>query len=558
MVQKFFDLLHREVRGLHEAAYLLGLFALLSTILALVRDRLLAHTFGAGEVLDIYYAAFRIPDIIFVSIASLVSIYVLIPFLTQQAGEEEGQQKLIGNVFVAFSLGIGVISAGMFFAVPYIAPYVFPGLVNSPLYADLIVLTRILLLQPIILGFSNIFASITQLYGRFILYATAPLLYNLGIIVGVIFFYPLFGIYGLAYGVVLGALLHAGIQLPFIFKERFLSLHDLSIRFSEIKDVILLSLPRTLALSANHIALLVLIGIASLMERGSITIFSFSLNLQAAPLAIIGASYSVAAFPTLARLFSNGERDTFFAHIITATRHIIFWSVPVVVLVIVLRAQIVRVILGSGAFDWADTRLTAAALALFVISLVSQSLTLLFVRGYYAAGDTKKPLFVNLFSASLVVIFSYALLNLFNTTPQWQNFIEQLLRVEGLSGTEILMLPLAFSLASIINVGLLWFLFQRDFKGFSTPIMRVFGEILLASASMGVVAYHFLSVFDDIFDINTFWGIFAQGFLSGTIGILAGVLVLTLLGNTEIREVSSSFHKKFWKSKTISSSEAEL
>jgi putative peptidoglycan lipid II flippase len=558
MVQKFLDLLHREVRGLHEAAYLLGFFALLSTILALMRDRLLAHTFGAGEVLDIYYAAFRIPDIIFVSVASLVSIYVLIPFLTKSAEEDGGQQRLVENVFIVFSLFISAISIVGFLVVPYIVPYLFPGLVSSTLYDELIILTRILLLQPILLGLSNIFASVTQLYGRFILYATAPLLYNVGIIIGIVFFYPVIGLYGLAYGVVLGALLHVGIQIPFILSKGFISFKTFSIRLSEIKDIVLLSLPRTAALSANHLALLVLVGMASLMEKGSITVFNFSLNLQAAPLAIIGASYSVAAFPTLARLFSNGDRSEFFTHIITATRHIIFWSVPVVILIIVLRAQVVRVILGSGAFDWADTRLTAAALALFSISLVSQSLTLLFVRGYYAAGNTRKPLFVNLFSAVLIIVFSYGLTHLFVTTPAWQMFIERLLRVEGLSGTVVLMLPLGFSLASIINVGLLWFLFQRDFKGFSSSLIRGIGEILVASLGMGAVAYQALSVLDDVFDINTFWGIFAQGFFSGIIGIFVGVLILTLMGNKEIHEVTSSLHQKFWKSAAIGSEEVGL
>jgi putative peptidoglycan lipid II flippase len=558
MVQRFIDLLHREVRGLHEAAYLLGFFALLSTFLAFFRDRLLAHAFGAGEVLDIYYAAFRIPDIIFVSIASLVSIYVLIPFLTKSGEVDGGQQRLIGNVFLTFSICIGAVGVLMWVMAPYIMPYLFPGLVDSPLYETLIVMTRILLLQPILLGFSNIFASLTQLYGRFVLYAIAPLLYNIGIIVGVVWLYPLFGIYGLAYGVVLGALLHAGIQLPFVLGLGFISFKTLRVRLSEIKNIVLLSLPRTLALSANHVALLVLVGIASLMERGSITVFNFSFNLQAAPLAIIGASYSVAAFPTLARLFSNGDRETFFTHIVTATRHIIFWSVPLIALIVVLRAQIVRVILGSGAFDWSDTRLTAAALALFAVSLVSQGLTLLFVRGYYAAGHTYKPLFVNLFSATLVIVFSYFLTHLFSVSPGWRTFVEHLLRVEGLSGTAVLMLPLAFSLASIVNVLLLWFLFQRDFKGFSASIARVIGETGIAALAMGGVAYYFLSLFDDIFDINTFWGIFAQGFFSGIIAVFVGILILSMLGNPEIREVGRSLHKKFWKAKTLASEEVDL
>ena len=99
------------------------------------------------------------------------------------------------------------------------------------------------------------------------------------------------------------------------------------------------------------------------MAAGSVAIFQFALNLQSVPLAIIGMSYSVAAFPVLADLFAKKEQTAFNHHVLTAFRHIIFWSLPIIALVIVLRAQIVRVVLGSGAFDWADTRLTAAVLA---------------------------------------------------------------------------------------------------------------------------------------------------------------------------------------------------
>ncbi len=558
MVRQFFSILHQEVKGLHEAAYFLGLFALLSAILALVRDRFLAHYFGAGEILDVYYAAFRIPDLVFVSIASMVSIYVLIPFLSKEGESIEDQRRFVGHTFSAFFFFISIISAVLFFLVPYITPRLFPGLVGGEHFDSLNTLTRILLLQPILLGVSNIFASVTQVYGRFVLYGIAPLFYNAGIIIGIMFFYPYFGMMGLGYGVVLGALLHMGIQLPFITARRFLSRITIRLNFKEIKEIVFLSLPRTLALSAQHIALLVLIGLASVMAEGSIAVFSFSFNLQAVPLSIIGASYSVAAFPTLARLFAKGNRQEFIEHVLIAARHIVFWSTPVIVLFVVLRAQIVRVVLGSGAFDWTDTRLTAALLALFVVSLIAQGLILLFIRGYYATGKTRLPLIVNVCSALLTILLAYVFVDLFRTIPMWQNFFEVLLRVEGIEGTEILMLPLAFSLSMIINAGVFWFLFQRDTHTFSRPIMRVFFEILSASVIMGFVAHQFLDLFDNVFDINTFWGIFAQGFFSGTLGIIAGITLLVLLGNREIKEIKGSLLRRFWKTQTVGGEGSEL
>ena len=554
MVKRFFNLLHREVRGLHEAAYLLGFFAVFSQILALVRDRLLTGKFGAGEILDIYYAAFRIPDFIFVSIASIVSLSVLIPFLTERvnSSEDKGRQ-FIGNIFVFFSFSILSVSIAAFILTPELLKVFVPGLAQAALYDELVVLTRLLLLQPIFLGLSSLFASVVHVYQRFVVYAISPLLYNVGIILGVLFFYPAVGIIGLGYGVVLGAFFHMLLQLSFIVKKGFLPRFPFRFNISEIKQVVILSFPRTLALSSSQISFIFLIALASFMAEGSIAVFSLSFNLQSVPLAIIGVSYSVAAFPTLAGLYSNGQRDTFFTHITMAARYIIFWSLPSIVLFIVLRAQIVRVILGSGEFTWADTRLTAAALALFSVSILAQSLVLLFVRGYYAAGKTVKPLMVNVFSSLLMVIFSFAFIALFKNAPIFQYFVESLLRVEGIAGTSILMLPLAYSLAFLINAFLFWYLFQQDFKKFSATLARTFFESLSAAVIMGIAIHLFLDVFDNVFNLDTFLGIFAQGLISGILGIIVGIIVLKLLSNKEIDEVWRSFHNKFWKTKVISS-----
>lgn len=546
MKARILKILHREVRGLHEAAYLLGLFAIFSQVLALVRDRLLAYNFGAGEVLDVYYAAFRIPDLIFVGVASLVSVYVLIPFIAEKA-TDKAVKEFISNIFSFFALLIISVSAIVFIFTPQIVSSLFPGIADSE---TLVLLTRILLLQPMLLGLSNLFASITQINQRFILYAVSPLLYNIGIIIGILFLYPIYGIVGLVYGVILGAVFHMAIQIPFITKKKLLP----SFRIFDIKEilsVISLSLPRTITLSANQIVLLLMISVASLLDSGSITVFSFSLNLQSVPLAIIGVSYSVAAFPTLARLFTNGSRKEFIIQINVAMRHIIFWSVPAIAFIIVLRAQLVRVVLGSGAFDWSDTRLTAAALALFVISLTAQAIVLLLVRGYYAAGDTKKPLLIALISAVVSLSSAYYLMMLFIESQGFRLFMESLLRVEGIPGTEVLMLPLGYSIGVLVNALLLLISFQKDFGGLTTSLSNVFWKGIFASLGAGGVSYYILSILDDVFDINTFFGIFSQGFIAGISGIIVLYILLQFVKSRELKEVSKSIHHKFWKTKAI-------
>lgn len=550
MVKRLLQLLDREQRGLHEAAYLLGFFALLSQLLGFLRDRLLAAEFGAGAALDVYYAAFRVPDFIFIVSASAVSLSVIIPFLSRKMAEgKDAARAFLDSIFTAFFLCIIAVSVAAFFAAPFLAVTLFPGF-SEGAQTDTALLMRIMLLQPILLGLSNLFASVTQLSRRFLIYAVSPLLYNAGIIAGILFLYPVLGISGLAWGVVLGALLHFLIQIPAIMRQGFLPWFMLRLRFSELREVLALSLPRTLALSAQNISVLALTALGSLFGVGSIAVFNFAWNLQSVPLAIVGASYSLAAFPTLAGLWSAGAREKFLETVSASVRHILFWSLPALVLFIVLRAQIVRTVLGAGAFDWADTRLTAAAVALFAVSVAAQSLSLLFTRAYYAAGKTKVPVVVSLFGAAFIIGFSFLFVRWFAEASLLRYFIESLLRVSDIAGTEVLMLPLAYSLGVSGSAIAFWLLYERQFARMPTAL-RSFWQSFAASVIMGFVAYLLLNVFDDVFALQTALGIFSQGLLAGLGGIAVGATVLYFLGSQEIREVWRTLHHKIWKAKVI-------
>lgn len=558
MVEKILTFINKEFSGLHEAAFLLGSAAVASQVLALVRDRIFANEFGAGAALDVYYASFRIPDFLFVSIASFVSVTVLIPFLIEKIGKgSEESKNFLNNVFTVFFATMVLVSMGVFFLIPKLSGMLFPG-IGEGSHDSLIVLTRIMLLSPILLGLSNLLGSITQTARKFFVYALSPVLYNVGIIIGILYFYPVWGLSGLAYGVVLGALLHLLIQVPTVVRFGLLPTFSRKINFLEIKNVVYLSLPRTLGLSINQVALLVLISLASRMPEGSIAVFNFSWNLQSVPLAIVGVSYSVAAFPTLAHLFSQKETEKFVNNIVAAARHIIFWSLPILVLFIVLRAQIVRTILGSGAFSWSDTRLTAAALALFAVSLIAQSLILLFVRGYYAAGNTKTPLFVNVISSVLIIVFAYILIHVFQTNLFFKNFMESLLRVGDNPGSIVIMLPLAYSVGMIANSLVLFWFFRSDFKNMPSFLRRTFMHSFLGAVVMGFIAYLFLGLFANVFDTNTLLGIFFQGLFSGVLGIVAGVMILQLMKNREVEEIGKALHSKFWKARAIAPDKEEL
>lgn len=542
--------------NVHHAAYVLGVFTILASILAFLRDRLLAHTFGAGLELDIYYAAFRLPDTIFILIASLVSAYILIPEIIKRT-DERSMRDYIETVTAGFFLAIAAVSALVFVFTPEVLALLFPSYAGGAQADTLVSMTRILLLQPILLGFSNILAAVVQVKGRYVIYALSPVFYNLGIMIGVVAIYPFWGLDGLAWGVVLGALLHVAIQIPTVWKQRAFPTVPLVRDFRALARTIGISLPRTLALSMNQIVLLVFAGIAATMTAGSLTVFTFAFNLQSVPLAIVGASYSVAAFPTLARMFSNGSKSDFVSQVQVAARHIVFWSLPIIGLSIVLRAHLVRVVLGSGAFDWADTRLTAAALALFIVSLAAHALTLLLVRGYYAAGRSYIPFFVQAGFAAVAIIFAWLSAKvLASGSSLW--FFEALFRVEGVPGTAMLALPLAYSFAAIVSAVVLVFLFERHFGNFISGLLRTLGEGFVAAAIGSVVAYGVLVFLGGISEATTFVEVLLYGFLAGGAGLVSTTATFAILGSRELAEAYAALHRRVWRISPVSSAEEEV
>ena len=558
MVRRVIEMLYREVRGLHQAAYVLGAFAFGSQLLALVRDRLLAHQFGAGIELDLYYAAFRIPDLLYVLFASTLSVYVLIPFVVSRIRNDDASQArlLLSQIFSAFLLIYSLLAVAIFFLIPYILPVLFPGL---SAHSDiLILLIRILLLQPFLLGLSSLFGVVTQIGHRFVLYAISPLIYNVGIIFGIAALYPMWGLPGLAYGVVLGAFGHMIVQLPLVRGSSLAFGLIRNISWSLLGEVLKVSVPRAATLALHQVVILVMVGIASVMTVGSVAVFQFAYNLQSVPLAVIGASYSIAAFPLLADLFAQKKMKEFRFHIVTALKHIIFWSVPIIGLIVVLRAQIVRVVLGSGAFDWSDTRLTAAVLALLVISLFAQGINLLIVRVFYAGGYTRIPFFVTLFGSLFSIVLTLTLYKLYQGSGNFSYLLESTMRVAHVPGSEIMVIALGYSLAMIIQTSILFYFLIKKFEITFEHFWGHFARAFIASFVGASGAYATLNLFVGGINEQTFLGIFIQGLLGGVVGLFGIVITYYAMKSPELTEVYKSFHAKIFKTDVIAPQEDVL
>src|SRR3989344_5926238 len=298
MVRRTIKAITGKIGGLHEAAFWLASFSIFSQILAFVRDRLLAYHFGAGHALDLYYASFEVPDLIFATAASLVSASILVPFFSKWGHSSEGDLKrYVNSIFTSFFLFISVCSILAWILMPFLVPLFFKSL-GVEAMAKVVTFSRILLLSPFFLGLSNI--------------------------LGAFFGASKFGVTAVIIGVTVGAFMHMLIQVIWAYRSgngpKFIKNVDLS----EVKKTFTLSVPRTISLSASSLVGLFFVAIASKLPTGSIAVYSFSFNLQSVPLVIIGASYSLAAFPTLAGHYIKKEISEIGECLSSGLRHIIF------------------------------------------------------------------------------------------------------------------------------------------------------------------------------------------------------------------------------------------
>ena len=535
MVRRLLERIAAPVRGLHQAAYLLAALTLAAQALALLRDRTFAHTFGAGEVLDLYYAAFRVPDLVFALVSSLVSAYVLIPRITGM--DRETTRRLLSES-ATFLFGVGgILCVILAFFMPQFLALLYPNFVTSPYQDGFVLLARILLLQPILLGLSGVLASVTQVHRRFTLFALSPVLYNLGIILGTVVLYPRWGLPGIGFGVVLGAVAYLAVNIPVVIEAGVMP----QFRFptlARMLPVVRDSVPRSLALGMGSITALILTAMASRVGTGAVSVFTFASNLAAVPLALIGSSYAIAAFPALSEASALERREEFTRILSASARHIILWSIVSLGLIVVLRAHIVRVILGTGAFDWNATRLTAALLAILAVGLVAQGLILLFSRALYAVRQSWRPFFYQFAGGALTILLAVVFLAL--PAQGLPTSLAAFLKVGDVHGTAILLLALSATLGQIFLAILSLYALWSVAPGLGKTLLRPLLDGCVAALAGGIAAYATLAFEGGIAPLTTLMAVFTQGLVAGIVGLAASSLALFLLENEEFRIVASA------------------
>ncbi|HBB02964.1 MAG: integral membrane protein MviN, virulence factor [Candidatus Peregrinibacteria bacterium GW2011_GWF2_38_29] len=401
-------------------AVLLGVSSLLSRLLGLLRDRLFATTFGAVTAdgihnLDTYYAAFRLPDMLFQLLLYGVISASFIPIFSayiKKDKAEEGWAFANSCTTILTTFLFGVVALSLIFA-PWLVKLIVPGFSQEKL--DLTVnLTRIMLISPLFFGFSSIWQSIQNSFGKYFYIALAPVVYNLSIILATIIGAKEYGVYAITVGVVIGAFLHAGVQLPEIIRLGFKFMPNWNWRRGDLKEMGKLIIPRIVGLSAIQINLVVDTIIGSTLATGSITVLNYAINLNSLPMGIIGISISIVAFGVFAELAALEEHKKFFDHLKENFYKIIYLIIPAAVGMIILKKEIVGVILSGGKFGEQDIVLTAGTLGILSIGLAAQSINPLLSRAYFAYKNTKTPVLISIFSVVLNIVFSITLTKIFD------------------------------------------------------------------------------------------------------------------------------------------------
>jgi len=530
-VKKFWYFISKKKLTVSSAAMILGTTYLASNVLGMVRESLIAGysgtLVGGVHLTDIFYASFRIPDLIFnllvLGAVSSAFIPVYVDYLSEEKKEES---NLVASNFMNFLL-VATIIFGLFafvFAwklVPLLLPGIFlTGKTTNPVALNTAVMTaRLMLLSPIFFAISSVLGAILNSKKRFLSFALAPLIYNLSIIIGIIFFSKIGSqpLYGLTAGVILGAFLQMLVQLPGTLMSGWRWRPIFNLGGHELPKIIKLMIPRTIAIGVGQINLIVDTIVASFFV-GGITQFTFANDIQTLPTVVFGIAIATAVFPFLAEQNSKKEKAAFLKTFSEAARNILYFMIPATIGILILRAQIVRLIFGwSTNFDWSMTYWTTLTLACFAIGLVAQGLMPLLIRTFYSLKDTKTPLYIGIVVVIVNAILSIVLPYIFRDSL-------------GIAGV-----ALAFSIAGFVNISLLfWYLHKKvgvldkDHKIFAST-----SRLILASLLMGLSVYGSLRFFDLFVNTNTVIGLFAQAISSVTVGALVYFALTWIMGCEE-------------------------
>lgn len=523
MVNWFKKAFHKE-NSIQGATIILVVTLVVSNILGMLRDHFLA-----GQVstyyLDTYYAAFKIPDLIFNLLILGAVSSVFIPVFTEKIsrGEKKRALEIANRLLTATLVFTGLFALILYVLMPYLIPLLVPKF-NADRMNLTTTISRILMITPLFFSMSYTVSGMLNSYKRFFAYSLAPLIYNLAIIFGALVIAPRFGIIGVAWTVVLGALLHFLIQYPAAvkigFRLRFSSFwHD-----PDLKRIFYLMIPRSIGLGTNQITLLAFTAIASALAAGSIAVYTFADNIQTMPVVVFGTSLATVLFPILAESAALNNQENFSKYFVRAFKAIVLIIMPTAVIIFLLANPIIRLILGNGEFNLFDTSRSADTLAVFSVAIVFESVLSLLVRAFFAQKNTKLPMYASIWAMIIAIGLGYAFS---------RNF--------GVAG-----LAMGIVFGNLFSVCYLFYFFNKKFSSLPARELAIFTlKVVGASSVTAVITYYSRQFTGQILDLHYFVGVFWQAVISVIMGVLSFIIMAKIFKLEELNLVIKNLFAKY-------------
>lgn len=517
---------NHQTEKISSAALIISIASFCSFLLGLVRDNLLTRNFGVGDELDVYYTAFRIPDFVALVLMMGAISVAIIPIFTQNLLKNKQKAfDYLSNLLNLATIFLILVCGFLFIFTPNLISVIAPGFSNEKKELT-IQLTRVMFLSPILMGVSNIISAVLMVFKRFLITSLAPIFYNLGSIIGILFFVPIFGIWGLSWGIVLGAFLHLAIQIPSLFLIGFVPKKIFNYKDNDFIQTIKLTIPRAIGLTATQINLIITTAIGSSLFAGSITIFNLANNLTSPIIGLVAIPFSTAVFPVLSLSFIKKDINEFLDKFYSVFRQILFLIVPISGLSFILRAHLVRIVFGAGRFDWSATKLTAACFGIFAIGLFAQSLIFLLSRTFFAIKNTKIPSLVSILNVLLTPILSYLFIYLLSFNNKFSLFLMSTLKIDAMKNLPVLGLPLSITFATIFQFCLLLFFLKIKIREINfTKHFLFLGQVILATIIMVSLSYIMRQIFGGFLGSETFIVMFIQTFIVGSFGVFIYFLI---------------------------------
>lgn len=475
----------KKQNSILSASIVLAVTFTISAFLGFLRSRFLYASFFKCCVadLDVYNAAFRIPDLIFKLLVTGALSASFIPVYTSYLHKDKETANKVAssviNILLLVFLAASILA--LIFTQP-ISQLIAGGF--TPHQIDLMVnLTRILLIAQIFFLISNFLTGILQVNQIFLLPALSPIVYNIFIILSIFTLAPMFGIYGPAYGAVVGAFFHLAIQIPALRRQGFRYSTIIEAKIKGVKEVFRLMVPRSLALGLGEIESTVALFFASRLPSGSLSLLNLAIQFMYLPSRIFGTTVGQASLPILSKNIAKNELESFRVTVSKLILKSVYIALPITVMILVNRLVIVRLLFGSREFPWIATLQTAKILAYLTPAIASQAVIQILIRAFYALHNTKTPFKVSLCSLSISITASYLMINY--------------------TDLGVLSLAISDSLGNLIQMFGLMFLFIKVVDGFNwSDTLNRLGRIFISALLMGLGSWSSIKILD-LFVLDT-------------------------------------------------------